>query len=148
MATVLDESARIIKLYYPISSTMTINARPLVFQDVPNASGIGTRKTLFFDLPFVFLTGSGPKYIHIRHVKALHFGNMAGDIKLHSSIVSLAPYDDSFACFCNETLVKPKKFHYSSNVKTLSFWFCDMYGRPVDIDAFVIELLLEWVNET
>jgi hypothetical protein len=29
----------------------------------------------------------------------------------------------------------------------LSFWFNDMFGRPVDINAFVIELMLEWVNE-
>jgi hypothetical protein len=123
---------------------MTVNTKLLEFVDVPNTNGRGTRKTLFYDLPFNFLEASGQKYIHIRHVKALHNKSMPGDVKLHSSVVSLAPYDDSFACFCNETLVKPKKFQYNSNNKTLSFWFKDMIGNEVDIDAFVIELLLEY----
>jgi hypothetical protein len=72
---------------------------------------------------------------------------MPGDVKMHSSIVSLAPYDDSFACFCNELLVKPKKFQYHSNNKTLSFWFLDMNGNEVVIDSFVIELMLHWTSQ-
>jgi hypothetical protein len=123
---------------------MTVNTKLLEFVNVPNTNGRGTRKTLLFNLPDAFLESPGPKWIHVMHVKALHNKSMPGDVKLHSSIVSLAPYDDSFACFCNEVLVKPKKFQYNSNTKTLSFWFKDMDGNEVIIDAFVIELMLEW----
>jgi hypothetical protein len=138
---------KIIKLYYPIASTMTVNGKRLEFTTLPNPSGTGSRKVLYYDLPHSFLTGSNPKYIHVRHVLALHNRNIANDIKMHSSIVSVAPYDDSFTVFANQVLVKPKKYAYSSNVKTLSFWFSDCYGEEVDIDAFVIELMLEYVSE-
>jgi hypothetical protein len=133
-----------IKLYYPITSTITINGKRLEFQNIPGPTGISTRKILFYDLPAAFLTGANPKFIHVRHVMALYNGNIPNDIKCHSSLVSVAPYDDSFTCFANQTLVKPKKFAYSSNVKTISFWFSDCYGNEVDIDAFVIGLMLEW----
>jgi hypothetical protein len=136
------------KLYLPISSTLTINTKPLSFVDIPNSSGPGTRKTILFNLPDAFLEAIGPKYILVRHCRALYFGSLPGDVKLHSSIVSIAPYDDSFVAFCNEALTKPKKFQYNSSTKTLEFWFRDMLGNEVPIDAFVIELLLEWTNRT
>jgi hypothetical protein len=122
------------KLYFPVSSTIE---RVKVFDD-----GINMKITT--DLPDAFMSASTPKWIHARHVRALHYGNIAHDMKLHGSIVSLAPYDNSYICFCNETLTKPKKYSYNNNSKTLSFWFSDMYGKYVHIDAFVIELMLEW----
>jgi hypothetical protein len=135
------------KLYLPISSTMTINTMPLRFTDMPNSSGPGTRKTILFNLPDAFLESSGPKYVLVRHCRALYYGSLPGDVKLHSTIVSVAPYDDSFVAFCNETLTKPKKFQCNSSTKTLEFWWRDMFGQEVPIDAFVIELLLEWTNK-
>jgi hypothetical protein len=135
------------KLYLPISSTMIINTKPLVFTDLPNTNGSGTRKTIVFDLPSSFLEAGGPKWIHVRHVKVLYYDNLPADVKVHSSIVSLSPYDDSFACFANETLVKPKKFQYNSSDKTISFWFKNMKGEEVPISAFVIELLLQWTSK-
>jgi hypothetical protein len=136
------------KLYLPISSTLTINTKPLKFIDMPNTNGAGTRKTILFDLPNVFLEASNPKWIYIRHCRALYYGNLPADVKLHSTIVSLSPYDDSFVAFCNETLVKPKKFQYNSNEKTIQFWYKDCFGQEVPIDAFVIELMLEWRSKT
>jgi hypothetical protein len=136
------------KLYLPISSTMTINTKPLKFVDMPNTNGSGTRKTILFDLPSVFLEVGGPKWIYIRHCRALYYGNLPADVKLHSTIVSLSPWDDSFVAFCNETLVKPKKFQYNSSEKTVQFWFKDMNGQEVPVDAFVIELMLEWRSKT
>jgi hypothetical protein len=127
---------------------MTINGKRLEFKAVPSPNGISTRKIFYYDLPHSFLSGSNPKLIHIRHVMALYNGNIPNDIKCHSSLVSIAPYDDSFTSFANQTLVKPKKFAYGSNVKTISFWFSDCYGNEVDIDAFVIELMLEWRQNT
>jgi hypothetical protein len=127
---------------------MIINTKPLKFTDMPNSSGPGTRKTILFNLPDAFLESPGPKWIHIRHCKALYYGSLPGDVKLHSTIVNIAPFDDSFVCFCNEALVKPKKFQYNSSTKTLEFWFKDMFGQEVAIDAFVIELLLEWTSKT
>jgi hypothetical protein len=123
-----------------------VNTKLLAFVNAPNTTGSGTRKTLFVDLPFALLEASGDKYIFIRHVKALALGGIPSDVKMHSSIVSLAPFDDSFACFCHETLVKPKKFQYHSSNKTLSFWFKNLLGEEVIIDSFVIELLLEWAT--
>jgi hypothetical protein len=97
-----------------------------------------------FDLPSVFLEVGGPKWIYIRHCRALYYGNLPADVKLHSTIVSLSPWDGSFVAFCNETLVKPKKFQYNSSERTVQFWFKDMNGQEVPIDAFVVELMLEW----
>jgi hypothetical protein len=136
------------KLYLPISSSLIINTKRLGFTDMPNSSGPGTRKTILFNLPDSFLEAVGPKWIHVRHCRALYYGNLPGDVKLHSTIVSLSPYDDFFTCFCNEVLTKPKKVAYNSNNKTLQFWFRNMSGEEVPIDAFVIELLLEWHAKT
>jgi hypothetical protein len=136
------------KLYLPISSTLTINTKPLKFVDMPNSSGTGTRKTILFDLPSAFLEVAGPKWIYVRHCRALYYGNLPADVKLHSTIVSLSPYDDSFVAFCNETLVKPKKFQYNSNEKTVQFWFKDTFGNEIPIDSFVIELMLHWTSKT
>jgi hypothetical protein len=134
------------KLHLPINSTLTINTKPLKFVDIPNTNGAGTRKTILFDLPNVFLEASNPKWILFRHCRALYYGNLPADVKLHSSIVSIAPYDDSFVCFCNETLVEPKKFQ--SNEQSVQFWFKDTFGQEVPIDAFVIELLLHWTSKS
>jgi hypothetical protein len=114
---------------------------------MPNSSGTGTRKTVLFNLPDAFLEVGGPKFVHLRHCRALYDGNLPADVKLHSTIVSLAPFDDNFVCFCNETLTRPKKFQYNSNEKVLQFWFKDMYGQEVPIDAFVIELMLHWTSK-
>jgi hypothetical protein len=137
---------RTIQFYYPIASTMNVQSQPIQFTTIHDPNG-GTKKILFYDLPVSFISGLGPKYIHIRHVMALYNGNIPNDIKMHSSVVSLAPYDDSFACFANQVLARPKKFACESGVKSLSFWFRDCYGNEVDIDGFVIELMLEYVSE-
>jgi hypothetical protein len=122
------------KLYFPVSST---NNRVKVIDD-------GVNMKVVVDLPDAFMSASTPKWIHVRNVRALHYSNIAHDIKLHGTVVGLAPYDDSYICFCNELLVKPKKYAYNNNNKTLSFWFKDMKGEYVYIDAFVIEIMLEW----
>jgi hypothetical protein len=135
------------KLYLPISSTMTINTKPLKFTDMPQSSGSGTRKTILFNLPDAFLESPGPKFIHLRHCRVLYYGSLPADVKLHSTVVTMAPYDDGFTCFCNEVLVTPKKFQSHTSTKTLEFWFKSMVGEEVPIDAFVIELMLEWTNK-
>jgi hypothetical protein len=120
------------KLYFPVSSTL---------QQVKFDS---TTRQISVPLPDAFTSASGPRWIHLRHARVLHYQGLPGDIKVHSNIVVLSPYDDSFACFANEVLVKPKKFAYNTSQKILYFWFKDMLGEYVNADAWVIELLLEW----
>jgi hypothetical protein len=125
------------KLYFPISSTIK---RVQIEKEDEKI------KRLSIDLPDAFVAASGPKFIYVRHVRVLHHRNIAHDIKLHGSVVSFNPFDDSYVCFCNETLTKPKKYAYTKNSRTLDFWFRDMYGENVYVDSFVIETMLEWTT--
>jgi hypothetical protein len=122
------------KLYFPVSSTIE-----RVKFDIKT-------KKITVDLPDDFASASGPRFIHVRHARALHYQGLRADIKLHGTVVSSAPYDNSYTCFCNEVLVKPKKYTYNTNRKTLEFWFADMFGAHVNVEAFVIELMLEWCS--
>jgi hypothetical protein len=122
------------KLYFTVSSTIE-----RVKFDIKT-------KKITVDLPDDFASASGPRFIHVRHARALHYQGLPADIKLHGSVISSAPYDNSYICFCNEVLVKPKTYAYNTNRKTLEFWFADMFGAYVNVEAFVIELMLEWCS--
>jgi hypothetical protein len=93
-------------------------------------------------LPNWFINSTNPKQIVVRNCKVVMDDALVNDIKMHSNIVKFAAYDDSFICFTNELMVKPKKYRWDSLEKTIKIWFTNMANQPVAVTAFHVDILL------
>lgn len=68
---------------------------------------------------------------------------MIGDVMLHALFVERDNYLDSFICFTNTILTKYKKYEVKPKNK-FKIWFTDLMGNLINVQQFVLELMLEY----
>ena len=100
--------------------------------------------TLETKLPDEFITSANKKFIHVIHCRCIYSNYLVGDIKLHASFIQRHDYMDSFVCFTNTILTKYKKYEVTRPKPTFKIWFSDMEGNTVEVQNFVLELMLEY----
>jgi hypothetical protein len=116
--------------------------------------------TLHSLYPPEFVESQNPKYVHVLGCKLFGtVGTVVENVKtvqsfdfveLHANFIQDKPYLIGFVCFCNEPLMKRKKFQQFGKVRDFKVWFQNYNGTPFDMtnqskDAyFVLELMLEY----
>ena len=96
--------------------------------------------------PPEFTSARGKKYIIVRGVVAtINSGYLVGDLCLHASFIMRDAYLDHFVNFVNniDNGSLPDKYEYPENgPKTFKVWFTDLDLNPVQVDSFILKLLL------
>ena len=96
--------------------------------------------------PPEFTNAIGKKYIVVRGcVATINNGYIVSDLCLHASFIMRDNYLDSFVNFCNniDNGSKHDKYEYPENgPKSFRVWFSDIEMNPVQVDAFILKLLL------
>ena len=94
--------------------------------------------------PIDFAQSKHDKYIQVKWCKAIYEGELVGDIMVHASFVQRDGYLDNFICFTNtgESQKYVAKYSYVGTNQQFYIWFTDMQGNPVNVDSFVLSLLL------
>ena len=96
-----------------------------------------------FTLPLEFVSSRNKKYIVVQYVGATFKDTIVGDLMVHSDIVQLDAYCDSFIMLANRRQTKYRKYEFfSSNKRDFKIWFTDLYGNLIEPDAFVLSCLL------
>ena len=100
--------------------------------------------TLTTKFPIDFSQSMKDKYIQIKWCKAVYQGKLVGDVMVHASFVQRDAYLDNFICFTNtgESQKYISKYQYIGTKPDFTIWFTDMNGNAVDVDSFVLSLLL------
>ena len=95
------------------------------------------------EFPPDFITSKNKRYIIVEQVKALYNNKLIGDVLLHADFIERDHYLDYACCFVNEQPNKDTaKYEYKGYKKNFRLWFSDMKGNKVDVDAFILRLLL------
>jgi len=93
-----------------------------------------------------FTNAIGRKYIVVRGcVATINNGYIVSDLCLHADFICRDAYLDHFVNFVNniDAGSKHDKYEYPENgKKTFRVWFTDIEGNPVQVDAFILKLLL------
>ena len=94
--------------------------------------------------PIDFAQSKKDKFIQVKWCKAIYEGELVGDIMVHASFVQRDGYLDNFICFTNtgESQKYIAKYKYVGSNQNFRIWFTDMKGNPVNVDSFVLSLLL------
>jgi hypothetical protein len=116
--------------------------------------------TLHTLYPPEFVESQNPKYVHVLGCKLYGtVGNVTNSIKtvqsfdfveLHANFIQDKPYLNGFVCFCNDALMKRKKYQQMGKVRDFKIWFQNYDGTPFDWENkqkdayFVLELMLEY----
>ena len=115
-----------------------------------NDNDAGSYKTYFHvnetesKFPIDFAQSKNDKYIQVKWCKAIYEGELVGDIMVHASFIQRDGYLDNFVCFTNtgESQKYIAKYQYVGTNQNFKIWFTDMAGNKVDVDRFVLSLLL------
>ena len=95
------------------------------------------------EFPPDFIASKNKRYIIVEQVKALYNNKLIGDVLLHADFIERDHYLDYACCFVNEQPNKDTaKYEYKGYRKNFKLWFSDMKGNKVDVDAFILRLLL------
>lgn len=95
------------------------------------------------EFPPDFVASKNKRYIIVEQVKALYNNKLIGDVLLHADFIERDHYLDYACCFVNEQPNKDTaKYEYKGYRKGFTLWFSDMKGNKVDVDAFILRLLL------
>ena len=108
--------------------------------------GAGNSPSKYYErkFPHEFTSSNNPKFIHVIHCRCLFSNAMVGDVMLHCSFIERDNYLDSFVCFTNTILTKYKKYEITKPKDTFRIWFTDLIGNLINVQQFVLELLLEY----
>ena len=108
--------------------------------------GAGLSPTKYYErkFPHQFIISRNPKFIHVIHCRCLFSDSIVGDIMLHCSFIERDNYLDSFVCFTNTILTKYKKYEVTKPKDTFKIWFTDLNGNLINVQQFVLELMLEY----
>ena len=102
--------------------------------------------TLETNFPPEFINSIGRKWIVVRGcVATINNGYIVSDLALHADFIYRDAYLDHFVNFVNniDSGSKHDKYEYPANgKKTFNVWFTDIQMNPVEVDAFVLKLLL------
>ena len=94
--------------------------------------------------PIDFLQSKNDKIIQVKWCRALYNGKLVGDILVHADFVQRDAYLDHFICFTNTSDSQKyiAKYNYIGNKPEFKVWFTDMSGNKINVDSFVLSLLL------
>ena len=121
------------KTYYWISRQTSIEHK----------KGIENPTIYTYELPPEFVASRAPKWIVIEQCKATMKNQLVGDVIMHSTFVHRDHYLDHAVCFVNEEANKDTaKYEYNSNISQYQIWFTDLNGDAVEMDSFVVRMLL------
>ena len=100
--------------------------------------------TLETKFPIDFIQSRKEKYIEVKWCRALYNDKLVGDIMVHADFVQRDGYLDNFICFTNtgESQKYIAKYNFIGTNQTFKVWFTDMKENKIDVDAFVLSLLL------
>ena len=101
--------------------------------------------TLHSEFPPEFVSAIGEKYIEVRLCWATVNNILVGDLMLHADFIKRDTYLDHFVNIVNviNNGASPDKYSYPEcSSKDFNVWFTDLKGNKVDVDAFVLKLLL------
>ena len=97
------------------------------------------------EFPPEFVSAIGEKYIEVRLCWATVNNTLVGDLMLHADFIKRDAYLDHFVNIVNVINggASPDKYAYPEcSSKDFNVWFTDLKGNRVDVDAFVLKLLL------
>ena len=94
--------------------------------------------------PHVFVASKNPRTIQVKWCRALYNGKLVGDIMVHADFVQRDYYLDHFICFTNtgDSQKYIAKYDYLGTTPDFNVWFTDIAGNSIDVDGFVLSLLL------
>ena len=99
--------------------------------------------TLENEFPPDFMASQNTRYIVVEQCKALYSGKLIGDIVLHADFIERDHYLDYACCFVNEQPNRDTaKYEYKGYRKNFKLWFTDMKQNAIDVDCFMLRLLL------
>ena len=95
------------------------------------------------EFPPDFMASSNRRFIVVEQCKALYSGILIGDIILHADFIERDHYLDYACCFVNEQPNRDTaKYEYKGYRKNFKLWFIDMNNNPINVDCFMLRLLL------
>ena len=91
-----------------------------------------------------FVASRNRKWIVVEQCKATFKDALVGDVILHSDFVLRDSYLDHACCFINEESNREvAKYEFTGQIiPKFKVWFTNLKGENVDVDAFVLRLLL------
>ena len=94
--------------------------------------------------PHVFVASKNPRTIQVKWCRALYNGKLVGDIMVHADFAQRDTYLDHFICFTNtgDSQKYIAKYEYLGTTPDFNVWFTDIAGNSIDVDGFVLSLLL------
>ncbi|KAK8864096.1 hypothetical protein M9Y10_004705 [Tritrichomonas musculus] len=96
-----------------------------------------------FRLPLEFVSSKNKKYIVVQYVGAIVKDFIVGDLMVHSDLVQIDNYCDSFIMLANKRQTKYRKYEFfSTSKRDYKIWFTDLYGNKIEPSAFVLSCLL------
>ena len=99
--------------------------------------------TLHTSFPPEFVASKNHRFIIIEQCKATYHNTLIGDVILHADFIERDHYMDYAACFVNEEPNKDTaKYEYVGYKQSFNVWFTDMALNKVEVDNFVLRLLL------
>lgn len=128
----------------PFAVTKVI--RPITTKTYFYVNGAGNSPSKCYErsFPHEFVFSKNPKFIHVIHCRGIFSNALVGDVMLHASFVERDNYLDSFICFTNTVLCKYKKYEVTHVKDKFKVWFTDLTNNPIDVQQFVLELMLEY----
>lgn len=120
--------------------------RPIITKTYFYVQGAGNSPSKYYErkFPHEFMFSKNSKFIHVIHCRCLFSNAMVGDVMLHASFIERDNYLDSFICFTNTMLTKYKKYEVTKPKDTFKIWFTDLMGNLINVQQFVLELMLEY----
>lgn len=114
-----------------------------MYQNEPYKTYLHTN-TLKTKFPIDFRQSRNEKFIQVKWCKALYNGKLVGDIMVHADFIQRDGYLDNFICFTNtgESQKYIAKYNYIGTNPEFNIWFTDMQGNYINVDSFVLSLLL------
>ena len=95
------------------------------------------------EFPPDFMASRNKRFIVVEQCKALYSGILIGDIILHADFIERDHYLDYACCFVNEQPNRDTaKYEYKGYRKNFKLWFTDMNNNAIDVDCFMLRLLL------
>lgn len=99
--------------------------------------------TLTTDFPPEFVGSKNNRYIVVEQCKAIYNNSLVGDVILHADFIERDHYCDYACCFVNEDPNrKTAKYEYLGTKPSFKVWFTDMNLKPVEVQSFMLRLLL------
>lgn len=103
--------------------------------------------TLENNFPPEFIASKQQKFIVVRYCTAVVNNGeqqyLVGDLELHADFIQRDHDLDYFCCICNNYPSKYiAKYEFNGMKKAFKLWFTDLAGNPVNVEHFLLDLLL------